>query len=285
MMSDVHDMQYLIQGCVKLVDDAIVQLGIQRMGQLSGPVLNKLKKDDLVKMLHSTLRYLNEFAALTTDFTNTSTSMKTQFIESQQKIIELQSELLNCKDKQLESVNCAVKSSVKESIETEIKTYSSVVQKNRSEDKNKLISAEDVRNAVQSAVQAEDRSKNMMIFGLPENADEDINAVVSDVFQTIDEKPRVEVCRVGLKKTDKSARPVKVTTTCSAVVDQILYKARRLKQVDRYKNVFLCPDRSPEQRAQQRELIKRLKNKLIEEPDKKHFIRNDEIHSVDKNST
>ena len=135
---------------------------------------------------------------------------------------------------------------------------------------------------MQSAVQEEDRTKNLMIFGLPDEPDEDLNKVVAQVFEAIGDKPRVDVCRLGVKKSNKTARPIKVTTSSTAVVNQVLSNARKLKLIQKYKSVFIRPDRSPEQRTQQRELINDLKKLIKDEPKKRHFIKNGKICSVDK---
>ena len=286
MAGDIQDIESLgavRRGCVEFLDSAVIQLRIKSLGELSGAVLNRLKKDKLANMLHESINLLEELTACTSDFTNTSSTMKTQLIESQSTIIKLQSDLIICKDEKLETLSGVVKSSIKESIETEIASYSSVVQKNIPT-ANTYISTDDVKSAVKSVVQSEDRSKNVMIFGLQEEANEDINDVVSGVFQALGEKPRLEACRVGSKKSGNSVRPIKVTASSTTAVNQILSKARGLKHIERYKTVFVCPDRSIEERDCHRELVKSLKTKYSDEPDKRHFIKNGAIHSVAKNT-
>ena len=122
-----------------------------------------------------------------------------------------------------------------------------------------------------------------MIFNLPQKNNEDINSVVAEaeVFQAIGEKPRVEASRLG-KRSNKSLRPVKVTVTNPTVVSQILSKARNLRKVNESKSVFVCPDRSTEQRAKQKLLVADLKRLSREQTDKKNFIKNGEILSIDR---
>ena len=122
----------------------------------------------------------------------------------------------------------------------------------------------------------------MIIFNLPEEENEEINSTVKDVFQALGDKPRVEACRLGRQRTGKAVRPVKVTVANSAVVSQILSKAKNLKNIEGYKSVFVCPDRSVEQRVQQQVLVKDLKRLANEQSDKKHFIRSCKIMSVAK---
>ncbi len=83
----------------------------------------------------------------------------------------------------------------------------------------------------------------------------------------------MEACRVGFKKDNKAIRPVKVTVSSAMIVNQILSKARNLKEVQELKMVFMCPDRSLEQRKVQRLLVADLKKKKKEEPDKRFFIK------------
>ena len=105
---------------------------------------------------------------------------------------------------------------------------------------------------------------------------------MAGVFEALGEKPRAEAYRLGKKKTDKSTRPVKVNVANSTVVSQILSKARKLRKVSGFESVFVCPDRSIEQRAKQKLLVTDLKRLVKEQIDKKHFIKNGEIMSVDK---
>ena len=96
-------------------------------------------------------------------------------------------------------------------------------------------------------VQEEDRNKNVMAFGLEEGENEDISAIVNELLNTMEEKPRVEACRVGMKKTSGKVRLAKITPVSSSVADQIIAKGRNLNCVDKYKKIFVNPDRSPYQ--------------------------------------
>ena len=144
------------------------------------------------------------------------------------------------------------------------------------------MTTEELKKAVKTVVQEEDRSRNVTIFNLPDQENEDINSVVAIVFEAIGEKPRVEACRLGKRKSNKSMRTVKVTVANSTVVSQILSKARNLRKVSNLKSVFVFPDRSTEQRAKQKLLVTDLKILAKEQTYMKHFIRNGEILSVEK---
>ena len=144
------------------------------------------------------------------------------------------------------------------------------------------INIEDIKNVVQNAVKEEDRSRCLMVFGLPEKSNEDIKAAVGELFTAIGEKPKIDACRLGKKKPDNAVRPVKVTATSSTVITQILSKAKQLRKKNTFENVCLSPDRSPEQRLKQKQLVTELKRLVVEKPEQKHFISGGKINSADK---
>ena len=114
----------------------------------------------------------------------------------------------------------------------------------------------------------------MIVFGLPEEHGENVSAKVVQMFQAIGEKPRVEACRIEKENSDKTTRHVKLTASSSTVVEHMLTKVKILNQLEEYKKVFVSPDRSPEQRNQQRVLVKDLKRLRAEVTDQRHYINN-----------
>ena len=144
-----------------------------------------------------------------------------------------------------------------------------------------IISPETLKKVVQAVVEKEDRSKSLTLFGLEEEKNETLSNKIGEVFVSIGENPRFVASRVGKKSTSK-ARPVKVTLTGNGSVNHILTKARRLRTVESYKSVFLSPDRSPDERNQHRQLVLDLKQKAIQQPGKKHFIRQGQIVTTEK---
>ena len=67
-----------------------------------------------------------------------------------------------------------------------------------------------------------------MVFGLVEEKEKDIVSKLGDVFEELEEKPRVEACRDGPAVTGK-VRAVKVTLGNAALVQKVLAKSRRLR--------------------------------------------------------
>ena len=106
-----------------------------------------------------------------------------------------------------------------------------------------------IEKAVKTVVQEVDLNKNLMIFGLSEQDNEELSIVVGEVFLSIGEKSRIEARRFGKRKPGKAVRPVKVTAASSTIGNQIVVKSRNLRATEMYRTVFISPDRSPEQRA------------------------------------
>ena len=211
---------------------------------------------------------------------NETEALKTEIIGSQQKVIGLQSELLASSTEQQETLQATVKTSVEDTVKAEFVSYSAVVEKNQA----RTLEPECLNSFVKKVVEEEDRSRSLMVFGLPEEADEQLCEKVSSIFQEIGEKTRVEANRLGKenRSSQGKVRPVKVTLSSSATVYQILAKARSLRHSDKHKSVFISPDRSPEQRLKHRELVQELKTKSKNEPNKKHFIKSGTICSAAK---
>ena len=71
-------------------------------------------------MPYDASKFLEEFTGVvSTDYKAASNSVKHQMFERQETIIKLQSQLLACKNEQLESLQTSVKSPVGESVKAE----------------------------------------------------------------------------------------------------------------------------------------------------------------------
>jgi hypothetical protein len=123
-----------------------------------------------------------------------------------------------------------------------MKSYSDVVKKSSGES----VTLKKIKTVVKDIV--EDRSRNVIIFGLNESAGENLHAKVKEVFEELDEKPFFKAERVGNNITD---RPVKATMDSSLVVSNLPKKSKDLKSTD-FSNVCLKPDRTVEQRKKHR---------------------------------
>ena len=106
---------------------------------------------------------------------------------------------------------------------------------------------------------------------------------IREVFGKLNEKPRIEASRLGRKCKNKTViRPVKVTLSRATAEQKILQKARSLRNMDKFKDVFLSPDRTAEQRAQQKLLVQELKEKTLAMPGKKYFITEGKVCCADR---
>ena len=205
-------------------------------------------------------------------------STKSQLIENQKWVISLQEQVISCKEKQLE----AVQTTVKETVETQLKSYSDAVQDNVIVcHPESSVTPETLKQVVKTVVQEEDRGKNVMLFGLSEENSEDISFKVGEVMEEIGLKPAMELSRVG-KKKEKCIRPVKVTLSSSSTANQILNEARKLRLSEKFASVFISPDRTFEDRVKHRLLVQDLRKKKSSEPDKRHYIKGGTIHSESK---
>ena len=240
-------------------------------GLIARIAINVLPKTDCLSQLYSVVQ---EVAEENRNLLAEKTRLQDSLLESQETVIELQKELLECKDGQLQSVEKVVK--------TEIRSYSEAV-KSAKGPKTASVSVNEVQKVVKNVVEADDRSKNIIVFGLKETDDEDINVIIDEVLENVGCKPRHESVRIGFKKQTEADsnkhRPVKVSLASSAHAIAILRSAKRLKSVERFKNVFISPDRTTEERKSRREAVALLRVKTQENPGKHFFIRNNKVLS------
>ena len=126
--------------------------------------------------------------------------------------------------------------------------------------------------------------KNVIIYGMEESDTEDLPERISNILQEIGEKPTLrDCCRIGVKRSTY-ARPIKFTVSSSDMACQVLRKARLLRLKKGFKSVYMCPDRTFEERQAHKKLLQELKLKHAAYPDKFFAIRNNEVVSVSKNS-
>ena len=187
------------------------------------------------------------------------------------------------KDDQAATIHSSVTASVETAV---VKSFSEAVQAvqtnpvSSNANSGAVVNQEALRSVVKHVVEEEDRSRNLMLFGIDEVENEQLQVTVNSVFEELGEKPRCEAVRLGLKKSGKTPRPVKVSLSSSVCVQQILHKARSLRNSGKHKTVFVAPDRGPEERALQKTLVLELKRKRKEDPDRRHFLKGGTVHSV-----
>ena len=236
---------------------------------------SRITKETMSYMLHDARDLLERQLNVISTFKDIIDLMKTEALVDKTKVIKAQEKLLECQSEQLSGV----KSAVQNSVQQEIKLYSEAVAKKSSET---VVTQESLKGVVRSAIEDEDRSKNLVIFGLNEEDGEKLDNKVTDLFSDLDERPRVSTGRIGVKRNNSACRPVKVKFSSSTAARQVLLKARNLRQVQKYKSVYICPDRSHEERAARRTLVLQLKAASENQPDRKFYIKDGKVFSVEK---
>ena len=126
-----------------------------------------------------------------------------------------------------------------------------------------MVSSANIEPAVKKAVQDGERSNNVILFGVKESVDEEVESAVTQVFANIGEKPQISEClRLGKKSVDGPPRPIKVCLRSSETAFQLKLSGRRLNDDPETKRVFISPDRSREEREMRRGLVKEMREKM-----------------------
>ena len=194
-------------------------------------------------------------------------------------MIGQQGQLLVQKDEQLKLLKTSVKETVQTTVESGIQSYSATVQQNSAS--GTFCNSNILKEVMKSVAAEEDRGKNLIVFGLKKEEEEQLPALVTDVLEEIGEKPHFEATTVGWKRPGSTAiGPVKITVPSSTAVHQILMTTGRLRET--HKDVWICPDRSSEKRATRKHLVTDLKKKSAEQTHLDHYIRYGKVCSRDK---
>ena len=183
----------------------------------------------------------------------------------QGKVISLQDELLVEKNRTIEKLVGSVQTTVQE----ELKSYAAVVKKSCSAS----LAPAKLHAAMKKVSNDEDRSRNLIIYGLEETVDENTEEAALTVIQHTGEKPKLLACRrLGDAKMERG-RPIKVTFLTGETARCVLAKSANLRHVEGYSSVYLSPDRTVEQRNERKRLLGVLNEKRASCPERKFGIR------------
>ena len=277
------ELEDLLGKCSAWLPKATEQVGCTTQVDVTTTASKHAMKDTLVLLFTESFHFVRAQTEKLKQLKAELSSTKSQLIENQKWVISLQEQLISCKDKQLEGVETVVKSSVENNLKEQFKSYSEAAAENVMVCKSDSLTDPDtLKKVVKSVVQEEDRSRNVVIFGVSERKEENIEEPVKYVFEVIGLKPHLQAGRVGKTKKDNSKRPVKVSLSSASSVYQILSQARKLRHSDKFCKVFVRPDRSDEERTRDRLLVQELIKLRDKEPEKLHYIRAGTIHSKDK---
>ena len=140
-----------------------------------------------------------------------------------------------------------------------------------------------IRNELREHKSREDRSRNVIIFGLEEKEDDELVNRLGCIFNTIEEVSECDMLsvehaeRIGEK--GEKVRPIRVAMSDKQMAYNATKNSKVLRGTEKYKNVYLSVDRTPEQQGAHKELITRLKQSMKNHPDKYWYIRNGNICS------
>ena len=189
-------------------------------------------------------------------------------VQDQKTIIDLQNQII---EKGQDTVQ-----NFKETVQKEVQSYAGVVASTCAN----ALAPRKLQTVVKKIQDTEDRSRNLMIYGLTEGDGEDLQKKVADIFLHLGEKPKFSIpCRVGTPATG-NVRPVKVSFTSPSVVLTLLSKSRNLRESHNFKTVYISPDRSKEERIARRTLVLELKEKRKGEPDSIFMIKSGKVQRV-----
>ena len=202
--------------------------------------------------------------------------IKSELIVAQRSVVKLQQQLLEEQAKQLNEMSTVVDTAVDRGIQSYSQVVSQTIEKSVP-----VLTEQTLKKVVQEAVTDDDRSKNVVVFGLAEETSEDLHNKVTALFNDVDEKPNFEAVRIGEISEGKS-RPVKISLRNSETVRQILLKAKNLRNSKVHRKVYVTPDRSPEERVKHRKLVEEMKQKASENPDMHYYIYSGQIYYKDR---
>ena len=201
-------------------------------------------------------------------------SLKREQLQCQSKLLSVQDELSVKKSAQLDAV--------KNTVEEKMSSWAAVVKKNSSS----KVSQKEMRKAVKSAINESDREYNVIMFNVEEQDEEDpsenydadtaLDIMNSAGLDAVEGEYTTE--RIGALQNDKN-RPLKVKFDFKSTAFDLLARSKNLKDSEVYGTVFIVPDRSREERVEDRKLVEQLKLIRTQNPEKRCYIWNKTIHT------
>ena len=250
-----------------LLYDLSQEMGLQDVGKINKEMFADAKKENVVEWMLESVQSLKRCHDALKASSQKIDSLKDSVISLQETKIQSQAQLLTMKNETVESFQSTLK--------TEMRSYCDVVTSGS-------ISPKCIQDVVRDAVKSEDRSKNVILYGVKEDHNDDQLATektVSDIFTSIGEKPHIRNCsRVG-KTGDKTPLPIKVCLNSSEALVQVWQSARKLKDSAVTKSIYVAPDRSREERQERKKLVDLMKIKIKSDPVNYYFISGNDVCS------
>ena len=277
------EMDFSISALNKMEDDLnsaissiLKQVSVSTVEDLNPTVIaNKLNKNPLAKIVNDALKLMNSNLRICKSAAAKIDELKSEKLADQKALIE-------CQQKQLDSVKSTVKTKMKTS-------WSEIVKTNMGQNP----SANVIKKVVRSTVDQNERNKSFIIHGAAEKEDKRPEDILTDVFfdlnnqvDSVSSRPQVvSVRRIGVQKSDKSVtRPIRVTLTNSDDVKSVLSRSNLLKKSpeEYFRKLYLAPDITPEERKEHQKLVSEMKRRIESEPERYHYIKDRRVISVDK---
>ena len=144
--------------------------------EVTSTACKKAMKDTLALLFTEAFHFVRFQTEKVKELKAELSSTKSQLIENQKWVISLQEQLIDCKDKQLEGVKTVVKTSVENNLKEQFKTYSEAAAENVMVcPSDGLADPATLKKVVKTVVEEEDRTRNVIIFGLTEEKDENVS--------------------------------------------------------------------------------------------------------------
>ena len=216
-LKEVHEASRL------LLSDMCKIFGVQDPKKLIPEDLNKpsVVKAQMAEWLFSAIHLLDNCCfPLMSNARSQLESLQEEKIDDQKEIIKLQKELIGQKNEELGLVS--------RTVETELKSYSSALQKSCSS----ALSPKNIAAAVQKVTKEEDRSKEVVVFGVSEEQGECAETKITEILGQLEEKPQIKNCRRIGQPTTGAVRPIIFSVKNSDIVYQILRKAKGLRDIE-----------------------------------------------------
>ena len=217
----------------KFLLDTVKQCKVDCVQELNHESVNKIgNKGDLAAKFLQAMQLIERQHNMIINQRVHVSQYQSRMIQLQDQVIKLQEQLLSAKEGLSKAIefNEHLKTEFFEGVQKEVssvkQSFSDVV-KSGSIENSAAISTESIKSVAKQIALEEELGRNIMVFGLCEEVNEEINTKVAEVLESLGEKPRVEACRIG-KKSPSAARPVKVSFSSSSIVQQILKKSSKL---------------------------------------------------------
>ena len=203
-------------------------------------------------------------------------SLKCEQLQNKSRLIQVQEELNVEKSVQLDSVQ--------KTVDDKLSTWSSVVAKNS----QKSVTQKEIKKAVKMAINEQDRERNVIMFNVPERDINDKNEhydgqLSYDIMQRagLPEQDGQYVCkRIGASESNgNKTRPLKISFSSKCTAFELLALSKKLKDEDKFSNVFITPDRTREEKVEHKKLVEQLRVKRTAYPGKNFYIWNKGIRS------